>query len=269
MTYETYQIPEKHLKSLQRQKAAKLTKQYVKEHGIEPPANVKAGFMDISEEEYLRYRDVFFAVDFAKGMPTEGAIVNVPWERPNTRYNEYFQCVYNVVDTQNRTQLFGDTAAMSGITYIEIDGKEVPLSDIKNAGYVFETLGTHRVDFLQTGSYKIAPANFRNCYQLREVTIPEIVQMTQSGVGNFCFQNCTGLCKITCLPKTPPDIHLGTAKNGNDVYGIKPSGTLYVPKGCKEAYENKWIRQPDNTTVSNNDWVTVLGSGWEVVEMDD
>ncbi len=207
MTYETYTIPEKHLKTLQRYKAAKLTAQYVKEHGEEPPANVKAGFMDITQEDYNKYRDIFFALDFSNGMTGEGAIINTPDERPKTRYNEYVQCVYNITDTKNETKLMSSSYT-NNIGYMEIDGEPVePCSE-----YLFNTLGTHRIDFLMKDTSRLS-LKFNNP-ALREIVLPECLD----GLEANAFSQCSGIVKITSLAPSAPSTSLTAS--------ISPSGSF-------------------------------------------
>ena len=257
MTYETYQIPEKHLRILQKSKAVKLTREFVRKHGIEPPANVKAGFMDISEEEYNKYRDVFFAVDFCSGTSNESAIVNVPWERPTTRYNEFVQCVYNVTDIYHETQLLktiyqASTDPTLRIGYMEIDG--VPVTPC--TGYTFSTIGTHRVDFLLKDSSTLSGVRFSNNVSLREITLP----YSLDSLGGYVFQNCYGIVKITSLAKNAPTCEL--LRNGQDFLGINKYGTLHVPKGSVESY-NSWM------IIRGDPYCSLGDQEWTVIEMDE
>ena len=66
---------------------------------------------------------------------------------------------------------------------------------------------------------------FFNCINLANIEIPNSV----TSIGNSAFYNCDNLTKITCLAITPPTIKSSTFTNY--------SADLYVPAGCKEAYE--------------------------------
>ncbi|MBQ2399943.1 MAG: leucine-rich repeat domain-containing protein, partial [Muribaculaceae bacterium] len=66
---------------------------------------------------------------------------------------------------------------------------------------------------------------FYNCSNLTSVVIGNSVTNIKSGV----FDECYNLTKITCLATTPPSVYYDTFSNYN--------ADLYVPAGCKSAYE--------------------------------
>ena len=68
---------------------------------------------------------------------------------------------------------------------------------------------------------------FYNCTALKDITIPENV----TSIGSQAFDGCTRLRKVTCLGTTPPTITAESFPN-------RTKETLYVPKGCKAAYED-------------------------------
>ena len=71
---------------------------------------------------------------------------------------------------------------------------------------------------------------FSGCEKLTSIEIPNSV----TRIGNYAFYRCDSLTKITCLATTPPTIESTTFS----IY----SADLYVPSGCKSAYEsaNYW-----------------------------
>ena len=65
---------------------------------------------------------------------------------------------------------------------------------------------------------------FYGCSGLTSVTIPNSV----TSIGSSAFSGCRGLTSVTNLAETPQQI---------GAYTFFTYGTLYVPKGSKEAYE--------------------------------
>ena len=182
-------------------------------------------------------------------MPTEGAIVNVPWERPNTRYNEYVQCVYNVTNIYGETPLLtirkgSSTDPATTIGYMEIDGVSVTPC----TGFTFSTVGTHRVDFLLIDSTTLEGVRFNNNTSLREITIPVSI----NNLGSYTFQNCSGIVKITSLARTAPTYE--PIRNGQQFLNINKGGTLYVPKGCAEAYDGYFASYGYNGSLGDYNW---------------
>lgn len=262
--YENYQIPEKDLRLIQKLKAIQLTTKYIEENNAIPPANVKNSFMDISEEEYKKYQKRIFASQFVKDIDPEESIVNLPDDRSKTRYNEFVQCVYNVTDKTDKTQIFNNKVKpiVDNIGYLEIDGQEVEIEDVID-GYQFETLGTHNVDFLLKNPTSFM-VNFRDCQNLREITIPSIVNQlgdvnTKPRLATFF---CNGIYSIRFLSEFPP-----ASVDFNVFYGIKSNGTLIVPKNCTSNYSS-WIGKTYQAEVLTSYSTTAL-NGWQIVEMDE
>ncbi len=73
---------------------------------------------------------------------------------------------------------------------------------------------------------------FSNCSGLTSVVIPNSVTL----IVTYAFMNCSGLTSLTCLNTTPPSI-------GNYAFdGLNIAEcTLYVPFGCKAAYESATV----------------------------
>lgn len=78
---------------------------------------------------------------------------------------------------------------------------------------------------------------FASCYGLNSLTIPSSV--TRIGEGAFCF---SGLSSIIAESEIPPTQFFNEGYENIDMFhGVDKSACiLYVPIGCKSAYENDW-----------------------------
>ena len=102
---------------------------------------------------------------------------------------------------------------------------------------------------------------FAYCDSLTSIEIPNSV----TSIGDFAFYQCTSLTKITCHATTPPTIESYTFSNY--------SADLYVPVGCKSAYQsaNYWKNfniindTLDNPITLNDNDVTVASIGNYIV----
>ena len=72
----------------------------------------------------------------------------------------------------------------------------------------------------------IGSSAFSDCTGLTSVTIPNSV----TSIGEWAFSDCTGLTSVTTASETPVTI---TSR----VFSNRSNATLYVPAGCKAAYE--------------------------------
>ena len=61
-----------------------------------------------------------------------------------------------------------------------------------------------------------------------------VIPVSISSIGIYAFNNCSNLTKIIDLNPTPQTIDL------NSSIGTPESLTVYVPKGCLDAYKQKW-----------------------------
>ena len=72
----------------------------------------------------------------------------------------------------------------------------------------------------------IGESAFCGCLRLTSIEIPNSV----TWIGDEAFEDCESLTKITCWATTPPAIYSNTFSNY--------SAELYVPVGCKSAYQS-------------------------------
>ena len=96
----------------------------------------------------------------------------------------------------------------------------------------------------------IGESAFHGCTGLTTITLPESL----TSIGDYAFANCNQLESVTVHAVTPPEIGPNTFDN----YGIP----LYVPAGCKEAYQAaKYWRYFMNIQEMESSVETVLDSG--------
>ena len=76
------------------------------------------------------------------------------------------------------------------------------------------------------GVTSIGGAAFDGCSGLTSITIPSSV----TSIGSGAFSGCRGLTSVYTYMETPPSISSSTFSN-------RTNATLYVPYGCKAAYE--------------------------------
>ena len=99
------------------------------------------------------------------------------------------------------------------------------------------------------GIETIGVAAFEGRWAMKEMAIPETVTSIEHSAFNWCdgltsitlpasvstidwgaFDNCNSLTTVRCNMKTPPTII-------DNVFSNRTNATLYVPKGCRTAYE--------------------------------
>ena len=104
---------------------------------------------------------------------------------------------------------------------------------------------------------------FLNCSSLTSVTIGESVTF----IGYSAFADCSSLTSVISLATNPPDLV-------SDVFNGIPTSTLYVPNGCRQAYQNSsWayyfdcIVELDSGATSVNLDVEVNNEEWGSVEV--
>ena len=86
---------------------------------------------------------------------------------------------------------------------------------------------------------------YRYCTGLTSITIPNSV----TSLGDYCFEDCSGLTNIKMKTSTPPTTGSGAFS------GCSSLTTVYVPKGAKEAYNvEPWNRyeivEMENTSIA-------------------
>ena len=112
----------------------------------------------------------------------------------------------------------------------------------------------------------IAYCAFMDCNSLTSVTIPNSV----TSIGQSAFYDCSSLTSVTCLATNPP------ALEGSAFSQVASPNTLYVPNGCRQAYENsswaQWfyciVELGSNNSISNLN-VEVNNEEWGSVEVNE
>lgn len=76
------------------------------------------------------------------------------------------------------------------------------------------------------------------CHTMKKVKIPASVQT----IGEYAFEDCLDVTEVYSYIKNPPSINDNVFgmnyEDGIPVDSYFSTATLYVPKGCKEAYQN-------------------------------
>ncbi len=80
------------------------------------------------------------------------------------------------------------------------------------------------------GMTEIGTGVFQKCSSLTSITFPASLQT----LGSFSFMNCSSLADIHCIGTTPP-----TCGSYANPFSNTKIVNLYIPKGCKEAYQEK------------------------------
>lgn len=97
---------------------------------------------------------------------------------------------------------------------------------------------------LPDGLETITNGSFSRCSALKSVIIPSSV----TSLGDFAFEGCLGLEKITCWANNPPQL-------GYDALAYTGTCPICVPKDCVDSYKSEWsshssriqaISQPNN-----------------------
>ena len=162
------------------------------------------------------------------------------------------------VEIPNSVTSIGDGAFAYGssLTGIEIPNSVTWIGD--GAFYWCSSLTSIEIPNSVTS---IGDGTFNGCKRLTSIEIPNSV----TWIGNYAFVGCWNLTKITCWATTPPTIHYDTFSNY--------SADLYVPVGCKSAYQsaNYWKNfniindTLDNPITLNDNNVTVASIGDYIV----
>ena len=103
----------------------------------------------------------------------------------------------------------------------------IPDNVIDLTTYVFSGCLSLESLSIGNGVQKIYNSTFEKCTGLKTIVIGKSV----SEIGSKAFYDCTNLRKVTVKNETPVSITSETFPN-------RTKQTLYVPKGCKAAYED-------------------------------
>lgn len=117
---------------------------------------------------------------------------------------------------------------MEGVTKLTIPGTFTKVRHFD--GLNFEEL------VIKNGVTKIDLCAFKNCWNLKTVTLPA----TLKEIVHLAFEYCYGITSITCESTTPPAFAWFYPGESGDMKifesKVLQNATLYVPKGCREAY---------------------------------
>ena len=131
------------------------------------------------------------------------------------------------IEIPNSVTSIGDYAFASctSLTSIEIPNSVTSIED-----YAFCDCTSLTSIEISNSVTSIREGAFSYCTSLTSIEIPNSV----TSIRGSAFSGCSSLTKITCLATTPPAIKSGTFSNY--------SADLYVPSGCKSAYQsaNYW-----------------------------
>ena len=125
-----------------------------------------------------------------------------------------------VLFNKNKTTILCYPAGKTQSTYT------IPSSVTRICSYAFDGCSALTSVTIPNSVTIFGQAAFRKCSDLTSVTIPESV----TSIGKFAFQDCSNLTTVTVEMETPLAIDSETFTN-------RANATLYVPAGCKAAYE--------------------------------
>ncbi len=163
-------------------------------------------------------------------------LTSIVVEEGNTVYDSRNNC-NAIIETATNTLLIGCKTSFipSGVTIIGDlafcegslpDGFTIP-EGVKAIGFAaFEGVTNLNKLTLPEGLESIDAQAF-TVSSIKELTLPSTLTM----IGNYAFDGCYDLTKVTSFIQTPFEIKDNTFENYSDVL-------LYVPKGTKEAYSN-------------------------------
>ena len=144
---------------------------------------------------------------------------------------DYDDVVYVNEGSGSGPSYSGSVNIPSTVTY---GGKTYTVKGI--SGYAFsDCTGLTSVTFPNTLT-RICQGAFSFCTGLTSLTFPASVYE----IGFEAFKGCTNLTSITCLGTTPPNFY-DLDSETEDLYPFSDvtytRATLYVPEGCKSAYQ--------------------------------
>lgn len=160
------------------------------------------------------------------------AVVSRGEDEPNgdDDYNMYFNTIFG---HQVRLYIIGEGvtrigsfafSGCSGLTSVTI-----PSSVTSIGQYAFSGCSDLTSVTIPEGVTNIGNYAFEYCTGLTSVTLPSGV----TRIGKYAFYDCSGLTSVYCHIATPLAIDSETFTN-------RAKATLYVPYGCKSAYQNAY-----------------------------
>ena len=146
-------------------------------------------------------------------------------------YNLYDEGDAEVSEGPNNFRYSGSVTIASSVYY---NGNTYPVTGIGQHAFSICT-GLTSVS-IPTSVKIIRSEAFTGCTGLTSLTFPASVYE----IGFEAFRGCTNLTSITCLGTTPPNFYdLDDTTEDLDPFSdvTYTRATLYVPKGCKSAYQ--------------------------------
>ena len=134
---------------------------------------------------------------------------------------------------KNVTKISDQAFVTKKMTEIIIDPENTVYDSRNNCNAIIETETNTLIVGCETSVIpntvtSIGINAFQNCSALSSITIPNSV----TSIGGSAFSGCTSLNQLYCYATTPPTCGSKVFYNSNN------NATLFVPKGCKSAYES-------------------------------
>ena len=102
----------------------------------------------------------------------------------------------------------------------------IPNSVISIGNYSFSGCSGLTSVAVPNGVKDIGEYAFQNCTSLNSIIFPSSI----SEIGDYAFKGCKNILSVSIKKEKPIRLSYGVFSNPRNA-------TLYVPKGCKEAYE--------------------------------
>ena len=163
------------------------------------------------------------------------SLTSIIVESGNTKYDSRDNC-NAIIETESNTLIIGckNTTIPNSVTSIGsyafvgcfgLTSITIPNSVTSIGGFAFSSSGLTSIT-IPNSVTSIGKGAFSDCTGLTSVTIPNSV----TSIGEYAFYNCSALTSVTIESETPVTIT-------STVFSNRANATLYVPYGCKAAYE--------------------------------